>query len=175
MCKCSWNGLRSLYWLQCMRMSSWTGVQTLVRPGGGLNDDTHPALPQPSPPTCCCLQWISDVSPLRRQQDTHMDTAGEGKEGVLSVKLIKMLQILFTDELPPFCPQTSLRPSRVQKHHYELFVHASLKRKSKTNVFRPSWTVSVGQTKPHSHLIVIFRMHHICCKKLKPELDYKWW
>lgn len=30
---------------------------------GGLNDDTHP--------TCCCLHWISDLSPLRRQQDTQ--------------------------------------------------------------------------------------------------------
>lgn len=50
-----------------------------------------------APPTCCCLPWISDLSPLRRQQDTHMYAAGV--EGVCRLKLIKMLQILFTDEL----------------------------------------------------------------------------
>lgn len=27
-------------------------------------------------PTCCCLQWISDLSPLRRQQDTHARSRG---------------------------------------------------------------------------------------------------
>lgn len=35
----------------------------------------------PHPPTCCCLQWISDASPLTRQQDIHMDAAGEEQGG----------------------------------------------------------------------------------------------
>lgn len=53
-------------------MRAWTGVnlikpQTLVKEGAKW---------WPPPPTCCCLHWISGLSPLRRQQDTHMHTAG---------------------------------------------------------------------------------------------------
>lgn len=78
--------LLSLSYYECMSMRAWTGVnlikpQTLVKEGAKW---WH------TPPTCCCLQWISDLSPLRRQQDTRMHAAGGGG-GLLSVKLIKML------------------------------------------------------------------------------------
>lgn len=64
-----------------------------------------------------------------------MDTAGEeGEEevGGVSVKLMKMLQILFTDEVPPCCRHIShftssstswfVQTSRIFHGHPELFL-----------------------------------------------------